>query len=128
MTQKELFHTANLKSACALLTLGFKKETWTRMIRSDGTESTVYWFQARNADGISAESVHDGMTKGGDALAATNPEHVINYLRAYAANRDELIQDIRATPKMVVIESNGRTFALPENASEETKRKFAAIL
>lgn len=128
MNQQELFHTANLKAACALLTLGFKKETWTRTVRADGQESTIYWFASRNAEGLSAEAVHDGMTKGGDSLAMTDPENVINYLRAFAANRDELIKDIRSTPKLVVIEANGRTFALPENASDETKRKFAAIL
>lgn len=128
MNPQELFHTANLKAACALLTLGFKKQTWTRVIRGDGQESTVFWFESRNADGLSAESVHDGMTKGGDALASRDPENVVNYLRAFAANRDELIHDLRATPAMVEIESQGRKFLLPENASEETKRKFAAQL
>lgn len=127
-TAKELFHTANLKAACALLTLGFKKETWTRTIRADGQESTVYWFESRNTDGLKAETVHHGMTKGGDALSKSDPENIVNYLRAFAANRDELIKDIRDTPKLVVIEANGRTFALPENASEETKRKFASQL
>ncbi len=125
---QSLFHTANLKAATALLTLGFKEVTFTKTIRTDGEESTVYWFESTNADGLNAEKVHDGMTKGGDALAKRDPENIVNYLRTYAANRDALIQHIRAKPRLVVIESNGKTFAVPEDASEETKRKFSAML
>jgi ketosteroid isomerase-like protein len=68
------------------------------------------------------------MTTGADALAQKDPENVINYLRAYAANRDELITDIKATPRMVVVEVNGRQVAISENASDATKLAISKLI
>jgi hypothetical protein len=129
MTDKtELFHTTNLKVATALLTLGFEKITISKMTRSDGQNSIVFWFAGANADGIKASAVYYGMTKGGEALARKEPENVINYLRCNANNRDELIADIHNTPKMVVIEKDGQKIAISENASEEIKRQIAEMI
>jgi len=126
--RKELFHTTNLKVATALLTLGFEKITISSMTRSDGQNSIVFWFAGTNAEGLKAASVYYGMTKGGEALARKEPENVINYLRCYASNRDELITDIHKTPKKVVIEKDGQKIAISENASEETKRQIAEMI
>lgn len=124
----ELFHTTNLKVATALLTLGFEKVTISKMTRADGQNSIVFWFTGTNADGIKARDVFHGMTKGGEALARKEPEHIVNYLRCYANNRDELIADIHNTPEMVVIEKDGQKIAINKNASEETKRQIAEMI
>ena len=124
----ELFHTTNLKVATALLTLGFEKVTISKMTRADGQNSIVFWFAGTNADGIKARDVLHGMTKGGEALARKEPEHIVNYLRCYANNRDELIADIHNTPDMVVIEKDGQKIAISKNASEETKRQIAEMI
>jgi hypothetical protein len=126
--KQRLFHTTNLKAATALLTLGFKKLAISRMKRRDNKESIVFWFDAVNADGMSAESIYSWMTAGATDLMSKDPEHVVNYLRAYAHNRDELITDIHATPRMVVIEKDGRRVAISETASDETKRKIAEMI
>lgn len=123
-----LFHTTNLKAATALLTLGFEKVTITSITRTDGQASIVYWFKATNDQGLSASAVHLGMTKGGEALAKKEPENVINYLRCFASNRDELIADIHKTPKMIMIEKDGQKIGISENASEETKRQIAEMI
>ena len=124
----ELFHTTNLKVATALLTLGFEKVTISKMTRADGQNSIVFWFTGTNADGLKARDVFHGMTKGGEALARKEPEHIVNYLRCYANNRDELIADIHNTPEMVVIEKDGQKIAINKNASEETKRQIAEMI
>ena len=124
----ELFHTTNLKVATALLTLGFEKVTISKMTRADGQNSIVFWFTGTNADGLKARDVFHGMTKGGEALARKEPEHIVNYLRCYATNRDELIADIHNTPEMVVIEKDGQKIAINKNASEETKRQIAEMI
>jgi hypothetical protein len=49
-------------------------------------------------------------------------------MRAVLQNRDEFIDLIRNTPRDVVIERNGRRIAIRETASEETRKKFAALL
>jgi hypothetical protein len=124
----ELFHTTNLKVATALLTLGFEKVTISKMTRADGQNSIVFWFAGTNADGIKARDVFHGMTKGGEALARKEPEHIVNYLRCYANNRDELIADIHNTPDMVVIEKDGQKIAISKNASEDMKRQIAEMI
>jgi hypothetical protein len=128
MNQQKLFHTSNLKAATALLTLGFKKIALSRMIRKDGKESIVYWFEAENESGQNANFIYEGMTTKGAELAQKDPENVVNYLRAFAANRDELISDIKATPRMVIFEKDGRKVAISENATEETKSQIAKML
>ena len=128
MTQQQrLFHTINIKSATALLTLGFEKVAITKSSQN-GRESIVFWFNASNADGLQAEAVHHGMTTGGDALLRKYPDSCINYMRCFASNRDELISDIKKTPRMVVIENDGRKVAISEHATDETKRQIAAMI
>lgn len=127
----ELFHTTNLKLATALVTLGFElhEVPITRQVRSDGNETTVFWFKASHpSGGDSAFDVFQNFTKRSEFFAESHPEHPLNYLRAFADNRDELIDLIRNTPRDVVIERNGRRIAIRENASDETKKKFAALL
>jgi hypothetical protein len=129
MTDKlELFHTTNIKVATALLTLGFEKITISSMTRSDGQTSIVFWFAGTNAEGLKAATVHHGMTKGGEALARKEPENIVNYLRCYAGNRDELIADVKHTPKMVVIEKDGQKIAVSATASDEMKRQIAEMI
>jgi hypothetical protein len=129
MTDKlELFHTTNIKVATALLTLGFEKITISSLTRSDGKNSIVFWFAGTNAEGLKAATVHHGMTKGGESLARKEPENIVNYLRCYAGNRDELIADIHNTPKMVVIEKDGQKIAISATASDETKRQIAEMI
>ena len=128
MTPQKLFHTTNLKAATALLTLGFKKVALTRTVRRDGKESIVYWFDAVNEAGEQANTVYEGMTTKGAELMRKDPENIINYLRINSGNRDELIADIKATPRMVIFEKDGRKIAISENASEELKAQIATLI
>lgn len=128
MTPQKLFHTTNLKAATALLTLGFKKVALTRTVRRDGKESIVYWFDAVNEAGEQANAVYEGMTTKGAELMRKDPENIINYLRINSGNRDELIADIKATPRMVIFEKDGRQIAISENASEELKAQIATLI
>jgi len=129
MTQ-ELFHTMNIKVAAALATMGFEANTppVTRIVREDGNESVIFWFEATNDRGEKAMTIAHGMTKGGESLNEADPENIINYLRCFAANRDEMIGLIKNTPRQVEIKNGGRKMLLSENASDETKRKSAAML
>jgi hypothetical protein len=131
MQQGTYSYTSNLKAATALATLGFKfapGNPVTRIVRTDGKESTVFWFEAVNREGRKAAEVILGMTKGGEDLDKSDPENIVNYLRSFAANRDVLVDIIRGTPRMIEIERNGKRIAISENASEEMKRKFASKL
>jgi hypothetical protein len=128
LDKEEFFYTANLKVATALATLGFRPKypnPVTRIVRADGKESTVFWFDCLNADGMKAEKVHHWMTKGGEELEREQPEHIVNYLRAYAANRDALVDIIRATPRQIVIEAKGKRIAVREDASPEDRAEIA---
>jgi hypothetical protein len=130
-TKEEFVWTANLKAATALATLGFgmkNPNAVTRTIRSDKKESTVFWFNSTNDKGDHAEDILLWMTKGGEELEKSDPEHIVNYLRAYAANRDALVDIIRNTPRHIIIERNGKKIAIREDATEEDKKEIAKHL
>ena len=129
--QEEFVYTANLKAATALATLGFGlkyPQPVTRTVRTDGKESTVFWFNSINDRGERAEDVIIGMTKGGDDLERKDPEHIVNYLRAYAANRDALVDIIRQTPRRIIVETNGKRILVREDATEADKAELAKRL
>jgi hypothetical protein len=129
--QEEFVYTANLKAATALATLGFGlkyPQPVTRTVRTDGKESTVFWFNSTNDRGERAEDVILGMTKGGDELEKRDPEHIVNYLRAYAANRDALVDIIRQTPRRIVVETKGKRILVREDATEADKAELAKRL
>jgi len=125
---RELFHTTNLKTATALVTLGFEKQKTSVIVRMDGKESMVFWFTPRNAEGLNAIDVFNGMTKGGEALTKSDPENIVNYLRTYAANRDELVSEIRTIPRMIEIRNGDRSALIREDATDEQKRAIAKLL
>ena len=130
-TQEEFVYTANLKAATALATLGFGLKypfPVTRTVRTDGKESTVFWFNSANDRGERAEDVIIGMTKGGDDLERNDPEHIVNYLRAYAANRDALVDIIRQTPRRIIVETNGKRILVREDATDAERREIAKHL
>jgi hypothetical protein len=68
------------------------------------------------------------MTKGGDDLERNDPEHIVNYLRAYAANRDALVDIIRQTPRRIVVETNGKRILVREDATDAERREIAKHL
>ena len=126
----KLFQTINLKAAVALATLGFKVNNppVTRIVRQDGKESTVFWFDCINDKGQDASEVYRAMTKEGEELERKDPENPVNYIRAALANRDVLVDLIRNTPRIVEVERNGKKIAISENASVETKKSMTRFL
>ena len=126
----QLFSTQNLKVASALTAMGFQFENETapvtRVLRPSGQESTVFWFHAQHPEtGEQAEQVSRWMTTEADSFAEKNPEHPVAYMRAVLANRDELVGVIKSTPRQVLIERNGRTISISENATPEDRARFA---
>ena len=126
----QLFSTQNLKVASVLCAMGFQFESdsapVTRVLRQSGQESTVFWFKAQHPEtGEQAEQIARWMTTEADTFAAKNPEHPVAYMRAVLANRDELVVVIKSTPRQVLIERNGRTISISENATPEDRARFA---
>lgn len=127
---KKFFHTINLKAAVALATMGFKMNTppVTRLVRTDGKESTEFWFEGENDKGQDAASVYRKMTKEGDELEEKDPENPLCYIRAALSNRDVLVDIIRNTPRLIEIEHNGKRIAISENVTEKTKQEMSKLL
>jgi hypothetical protein len=144
---QEMFHTCNLKVATALVTLGFDmlKPPVTRTVRDDGKDSTVFWFEPRNSEGVSAVEVLRSCTKGFDDLVRQDPEKelvaslnerqmqllrkvIIIYLTCHGLNRDEMVWLIKNTPRFVEVVRNGRRAAIREDSNEETRRKISNLL
>lgn len=124
-----MFHTMNLMVADVLMTYGFKLITFTHIVRKDGKESKEFWFEGTSPEcGFNAEKVAHYLTKGAEELREKNPESPILWMRAALMNRGELIGIIKDTPRMVEITNGTRSALIAETASEETRRKVAAML
>ena len=129
----QLFSTQNLKVASALTAMGFQFENETapvtRVLRPSGQESTVFWFQAQHPEtGEQAEQISRWMTTEADSFAEKNPEHPVAYLIAALRNRDTLVSVVKATPRQLVFERNGKIVSISENATEADKKRFAKFL
>jgi hypothetical protein len=98
------------------------------MVRPDGKESTVFWFDELSTTGAKARDVVLGMTKEADALDASDPENPINYIRAALLNRDTLVDLVHSTPRRIIIERNGKRIAIREDATDADKKNFATKL
>lgn len=125
------FYTSNIKVAAALATLGFAMkhpEPVTRMVRPDGKESTVFWFDDISATGEKASDVALGMTKKANELDEKDPENPLNYIRAALLNRETLIDIVHSTPRRIVIERDGKRIAIREDATSEDKKAIAEKL
>jgi hypothetical protein len=88
----------------------------------------VFWFEPINKEGKKAIEVYRDMTKGSEKLRASDPENPINYMREVLSNRDELISLIRNVPRHVIINRNGRSIAIREDATKEQKDQFKPYL
>lgn len=132
----------NIMVADILLTYGFKLQTFTSIVRADGKESKEFWFDSKSPDcqvpmtplnrkrkhWSQADYVSHYATKGSDELRVIDPEHPLLWMRAALMNRNQLIEIIKKAPRMVEITNGSRRALIAENASEETKRKIAAML
>jgi hypothetical protein len=129
MTQQKLFHTMNLMVADILLTYGFELVTFTHIVRSDGKQSKQFWFSSDSKEcAMDAQQVADFATTKHEQLAATDKEHPILWMRAALMNRNQLVEIIKQSPRMIEITNGGRKCLIAESASEETKRQVAEML
>jgi hypothetical protein len=125
-----LFSTSNIKVASILATLGFEFENptvpATRIKRESGEESTVFWFKANHPEtSQQANEVMRWITADPDAFCEKHPEHPVAYMLAALRNRDELLRVVKATPRQIVFQRNGKIISISENATEADKKRFA---
>jgi hypothetical protein len=57
-----------------------------------------------------------------------NPESPVAYMLAALRNRDQLLTAIKAIPRQIVFERNGKIVSISENATEADKKRFAKFL
>lgn len=124
-----MYHTMNIMVASLLLSYGFKLITYTHIVREDGKESKEFWFECTSPDcEHTAEDVGRYATKSWQDLKDRDAEHPLLWMRAALMNRNQIIEIIKKAPKMVEITNGNRRALIAANASDETKRKIAAML
>jgi hypothetical protein len=98
----------------------------TRVKRESGEESTVFWFKANHPEtSQQASEVMRWVTADADAFCEKEPEHPVAYMLAALRNRDELLRVVKATPRQIVFQRNGKIISISENATEADKKRFA---
>jgi hypothetical protein len=158
MTTKPLavFSTRDLKLATILDHLGWEFENnnapASRIKRDSGEESTVFHFLANHPDtGEQANTVmrvfvdakeeiekiraevsgQENATTASQArwqaFKAKHPGQVPD-LVSLLQTRDTLVSVVKATPRQLVFERNGKIVSISENATEADKKRFAKFL
>lgn len=124
-----MYHTMNIMVATILLSYGFKLITYTHITRQDGKESKDFWFEANSSNcEFTAEQVANYATKNADELKSKDSEHPLLWMRAALMNRNQLVEIIKKAPRMVEITNGPRRALIAADASDEAKRKIAAML
>lgn len=119
----------NIMVADILLTYGFKLETFTHIVRTDGKQSKEFWFSdASDKCEYNAQQVAEYATTKHEELESKDKEHPILWMRAALMNRNQLVEIIKQSPRMVEISGSKGKALIAETASEETKRQIAAML
>lgn len=124
-----MYHTMNIMVSTILLSYGFKLITYTHITRQDGKESKEFWFESNSPHcEFTAEKVAHYATKGADELKGKDAEHPILWMRAGLMNRNQIVEIIKKAPRMVEISNGPRRALIAADASDEAKRKIAAML
>ena len=122
-------YTNSIDLASALIALGFKpraQEPVSRVIRPNGTTSDTFFFdtQARSDFGeLSAMEVIKEWGELSVKFKAAQPAaaQVIEYMRAAALNRRELLDAVKSRVTPTVMHNvGGRVLLVPLNATTET--------
>lgn len=158
MTTKPLavFSTRDLKLATILDHLGWEFENnnapATRIKRDSGEESTVFHFLANHPEtGEQANTVMRVFVTAKEeiekiraevsgqenaaalsqarwqAFKVKHPGPVPDYV-AFLQGRDAIVTIIKALPRQLVFERNGKIVSISENATEADKKRFAKFL
>lgn len=129
--QISIFNTRDLKLASILTALGFEFESnqvpATRIKRESGEESTVFHFNAVHPQtGQQADDIMRAFAS--EDYIEKNPESPVAYMIAALRNRDQLLTAIKAIPRQIVFERNGKIVSISENATDEDKKRFAKFI
>lgn len=127
----ELFHTANIKLAATLDALGFDLHSppVTRFVKEDKSETVTFWFLAeRKLDGLHAGAIFDAFVKGDPTPEQITPEDPVKFAAHLLESRNKCVELLHLTPKFKRMVINGKTVAINENASAETRAKFAEMI
>ena len=127
----ELFHTANIKLAATLDAIGFDLHSppVTRYVREDKSETVTFWFLShRKSDGLHAGAIFDAFIRGEPTPPEIAPVDPVKFAAHLLESRNKCVELLHLTPKFKRMVINGKTVAINENASAETREQFAKIL
>jgi len=125
MQRDSYFETSDLSLAAALAALGIQFNTETHFIKVSTQSGEQYKFFF---EGLS----NCGKYKTGEMLKAwndeqfhhDNPEHPFAFIKCAFKNRDGLLDVVKKSAGLVMLEKNGKVAILSSNASKEFQNKI----
>lgn len=116
--------------AAALLAIGIPFDEATPFITTkklDGSSETLFFFKETSMCGqYSTLQMINAWTD--NDFHINNPEHPFAYIACAFKNRDGLLDKVKQSADMVVIEKNGKLAVISKNASEDTQHKVFSQL
>jgi hypothetical protein len=125
MNRESFYETNDLAMAAALAALGipFKDKEPFIKVRTARGEQYQFFFEKVSACG--KFKTNDLMRAwNDDKFHDKNPEHPFAYIKCAFKNRDGLLDVVKKSVGMVMIEKNGKIAIISENASKELKDKI----
>jgi hypothetical protein len=120
----------NLSLAAALLSIGIPFDEATPFITTkkfDGASETLFFFQENSICGqYSTMAMINAWND--NEFHIKNPEHPFAYIACAFKNRDGLLDKVKQSAEMVVIEKNGKLAVISKAASIETQTKIFSQL
>lgn len=125
MIRHSYFETNDLSLAAALAAVGipFSEETPFVKTKTVNGETYKFFFQ----EGSPCGTYRTGFLVGAwndEQFHLNNPEHPFAYIKCAFNNRNGLLDVVKKSQDLVVIERNGKIAIISKNASDDLKEKI----
>jgi hypothetical protein len=124
-TRFSYIETSDLALVSALLALGIPLSEETPFIKVTTTYGKNYKFFLQESSACGTYNTQHIINAWHDKdFANSNPEHPLAYIKCAYQNKEALLDVVKQSHDLVVMERNGKLIIISENASKELQEKI----
>jgi hypothetical protein len=125
MQRDSYFETADLNLVASLLSLGILPNSDNPFVKIKTVKGEQYKFFLQESSQCGTYHTGDMIKAWSDPdFANNNPEHPFAYMKCANLNREGLLDVVKKSEELVVIEKNGKIAVINKNASKEFQDKI----
>jgi len=125
MNRTSYLETSDLNLTAALLALGIPASEETPFVKIKTVKGEQYKFFLQESSICGKYKTGEMMIAWNDpAFADNNPEHPLAYIKCANSNREGLLDVVKQSVELIVIEKNGKMAIINKGASKEFQDKI----